>query len=119
MALTREQVQDRIDDLRLDELDMVITRDGDGFAVEHNRSGHPVSDIGSSWEVPDSADEHGRHRFEAGPWTGYQYHSSYTAPHRANYELELTDLANGDVSKVIVGVTALDETWVFGIRTED
>ena len=118
MTLTREQVQDRIDDLHLDDLDLIITRDGDGFAVEESRGGPYVSDIGSSYEVPDTADEHGRHAFTAGPFTGYQYHSSYTAPHRANYELELDDLANGDVSKVVVGRAALDETWVFGIRTE-
>ena len=32
--------------------------------------------------------------------------------------IELDDLTNGDVAKVIVGLAALDETWVFGIRTE-
>ncbi|MBP2451779.1 MULTISPECIES: hypothetical protein [Mycobacteriaceae] len=124
MSLTREQLHDRIDDLHLDELDLIITRDGDGFAVTESRGCRSyVSDIGSSYEVPDAADEHGRHAFTAGPWTAYQYHSSYTAPNRGNYAREIEDLVNGDASKVVVGVTAVFEeesdagTWVFGIRT--
>ena len=125
MSLTREQLYDRIDDLHPDELDLIITRDGDGFAVAESRDGTHVSDIGSSYEVPDTADEHGRHAFTAGPWTAYQYHSSYTAPNRGNYAREIEDLVNGDAAKVVVGVTAVFEdesdagTWVFGIRTEN
>lgn len=123
MALSKTQVCERIADMHLDELDLVITRDGDGFAVAENRSGAYgcVSDIGSSYEVPDSADEHGRRGFTAGPWTGYQYHASYTAPHRANYEAELDDLAAGDISRVVVGATAIceNDTWVLGVRSEN
>ncbi|BBX87975.1 hypothetical protein [Mycolicibacterium aubagnense] len=121
MALTLDELYRRIDDLHLDELDLIITRDGSGFAVEDDRRGGGVHDIGSSYEVPDSADEHGRYVFSAGPWTAYQYHSSYTAPNRGNYEREIEDLANGDVVRVLVGVTAISEndTWVFAIRSED
>ena len=67
MTLIREQLHQRIDDLHLDDLDLIITRDGDGFAVEESRSGSYVSDIGSSYEVPDTADGHGQHAFTAGP----------------------------------------------------
>lgn len=123
MALNKTQVCDRIDAMHLDEIDLVITRDGDGFAVAENRGGAGgyVSDIGSSYEVPDSADEHGRTGFTAGPWTAYQYHASYVSPHRNNYEAELDDLAAGDLSRVIVGAAPICEnnTWVLGVRTEN
>lgn len=121
MPLTLHELYNRIDALHLDELDLIITRSGDGFAVEEDRRGGGVEDIGSSFEVPDSADEHGRYVFTAGPWTAYQYHASYTAPNRGNYEREIDDLANGDVSRVRVGVTAISEndTWVFAIRSEN
>ncbi|KXO91059.1 Uncharacterised protein (plasmid) [Tsukamurella tyrosinosolvens] len=123
MSLTREQLYNRIDNMSLDELDLVITNAGSGFDVEESPGGPFVADIGSSWEVPDTADERGRHRFEAGPWTAYAYHPSYTAPNRLNYAQELEELLRGDVAKVVVGVTgvfdeARGDCWVFGIRTE-
>lgn len=121
MALSRAEVIDRINAQGLDELDLVITRDGDGFAVTESRgSGSYVSDIGSCFEVPEKLDEHGRCAFTAGPWTGYQYHASYTAPRRSNYEAELDDLAAGDIRALIVGCGPIpeDDTWVFATRTE-
>ncbi|OSC32811.1 hypothetical protein B8W67_13740 [Mycolicibacillus koreensis] len=78
-----------------------------------------MSDIGSSYEVHPDADEHGRVAFTAGPWVAFQYHASYTAPRRDNYEGALDDLAAGYLSKVVLGYGALEDTWVFGIRTED
>ncbi|MBU8840181.1 hypothetical protein [Mycolicibacterium goodii] len=119
MALTASDVYDRIDGLHLDELDLLITKNGAGFSVTDNRSDGSAEDIGSSFEVPDSVDEHGRVAFSAGPWTAYQYHGSYAAPRRDNYTREVEDLSAGDVAAVIVGVTAISETntWVFAIRT--
>lgn len=120
MALTKDDVCRRIASMHLDEPDLIVVRDGDGFAVEdHPCGGGCVSDIGSCFEVPEQADEHGRHGFTAGPWTGYQYHASYTAPRRSNYEAELDDLAAGDIRAVIVGCGPIpeDDTWVFATRT--
>ncbi|MFA5709305.1 hypothetical protein [Mycolicibacterium sp.] len=119
MALTKSEVCSRVDNMHLDDLDLVITHNGGGFAVVESHAAG-VSDIGSSWEVPDAADEHGRHEFTAGPWTAYQYHASYTAPNRSNYEAALDRLAAGEFAKLLVGVTAIGEndTWVFGIREE-
>jgi hypothetical protein len=118
MALTLNELYDRIDGMHLDDPDIVITRDGDGFAVSATQGGSYVEDIGSSFEVPDTADEHGRRVFTAGPWTAYQYHASCVTPCRDNYSREIEELAAGNVRVVIVGATALDDTWVFGIRTE-
>lgn len=126
MTLTRDELYAHIDGLHLDDLDIAITANGrGGFSVTEVRGGSYVSDIGSSYEVPDTADEHGRVAFTAGPWTAHQYHASYTAPRRDNYEAEIDDLAAGDVSKVVLGYGAVVDadddsgTWVFGIRTED
>lgn len=121
MALTVSQVQDRVDGLHLDDLDLRITYSSEGFSIVDNRGELGVGDIGSSFEVPDSADEHGRAAFTAGPWTAYQYHSSCVAPRHDNYLAELNQLADGQVRAVIVGVTAISEndTWVLGIRTEN
>ncbi len=121
MALNLSQVQDRVDGLHLDELDLRITFTGDGFTVVDNRGDLGVESIGSSFEVPESADEHGRAAFTAGPWTAYQYHSSYVAPRHDNYEGQLEQLASGEVRAVIVGVTAINEndTWVLAVRTEN
>jgi len=120
MALTVSQVQYRVDGLHLDELDLRITYNGDGFRIVENRGGLGAESIGSSFEVPESADDHGRSAFTAGPWTAYQYHSSYVAPRHDNYDRELEQLAAGEVAAVIVGVTAISEndTWVLAIRTE-
>lgn len=122
MSLDLDQVCTRIDELHLDELDLIITRDGNGFTAAEHRSGGPyVSDIGSSYEVPDAVDERGRGAFTAGPWTAFQYHASFYAPNRNNYIAELEDLAAGRIRAVICGVTAIceNDTWVFGIRTEN
>lgn len=121
MGLTREQLCEYIAGLHLDDSDVVITCDRDGLAVESVHGGPYVDDIGSSYEVPDSADEHGRRAFIAGPFTAYQYHSTYTAPHRGNYEDALDDLIAGNVRAVIVGygVVSDNDAWVFGVRTEE
>lgn len=121
MALTASEVHGRVDGLHLDELDLRITHSNDGFTVADNRTGSSASDIGSSYDVPDSADEHGRYAFTAGPWTAYQYHASYVAPNHDNYDSELEQLAAGDIRAVIVGVAAISEnnTWVLAIRTEN
>lgn len=120
MALTREHVYQRINGMHLDDLDLAITRAGDGFAVEPHRGSGSSEDIGSSYEVPDSADDQGRMAFTAGPWTAFQYHSSITAPHRDNYDGLLDDLAAGDVSVVVVGCTPImdNNTWVLAVRGE-
>jgi len=123
MTLTREQLYERIDNMSIDEPDLAITAaDGGGFDVDESRpADFYVDDIGSLWEVPDDADEHGRRAFTAGPFTAYQYHASYVAPNQSNYDREIDDLAAGDVSAVIVGYGSVGEanTWVFGIRTLD
>ncbi|MFZ2241658.1 MAG: hypothetical protein WAV90_19250 [Gordonia amarae] len=116
MALTFDQVCERIDNMHIDDLDITITRDGPGFVVTEVRGGPYVSDIGGCYEAPDSADEHGRVRFTAGPWDAYQYHASYVSPHRDNYLPMLVDLAAGRITAVVCGYGALDDTWVFGIR---
>ena len=120
MALTREQVYQRINGMHLDDLDLTITRDGDGFSAEPHRGSGSSEDIGSSYEVPDSADEQGRMAFTAAPWTAFQYHASITGAHRSNYDGLLDDLASGDVSAVIIGCTPILEnnTWVLAVRTE-
>jgi len=120
MALTVSQVQDRVDGLHLDDLDLRITHASDGFSIVDNRGELGVESIGSNFEVPDSADEHGQAAFTAGPWTAYQYHSTYVAPRHDNYDRELQQLAAGEVGAVILGVTAISEndTWVLAIRTE-
>ncbi len=120
MALSADDVCRRVDGLHLDDLDLVVTRDGDGFAVAEHRFGPgAVDDIGSCFEVPASADEHGRAGFTAGPWTAYQYHASYVSPRRDNYFAELEELAEGVVDAVVVGVAGISDnnTWVLGIRT--
>lgn len=121
MALTVSQVVDRVDGMHLDELDLRITHSSDGFTVADYHGELGVESIGSNYDVPDSADEHGRAAFTAGPWTAYQYHCSYVAPRRDNYEGVLDQLAAGEVRAVIIGVTAIVEnnTWVVGIRTEN
>ena len=121
MALTVGQVTERVDGMHLDELDLRITHCDAGFAIADNHGELGVESIGSNFDVPDSADEHGRVAFTVGPWIAYQYHSSYVAPRRDNYEGALDQLAAGEVRAVIVGVTAITEndTWVLGIRTEN
>jgi hypothetical protein len=121
MALSVNQVVERIDGLHLDELDLRITHSSAGFAITDNQGELGVESIGSNYEVPDFVDEHGRVAFTVGPWTAYQYHSSYVASRRDNYEGELDQLAAGELRAVIVGVTAITEndTWVLGIRTEN
>lgn len=120
MALTREQVHQHIADMHLDDLDLIVTRDNDGFSADPHRGGGSSEDIGSSYEVPESADDRGRMAFTAGPWTAFQYHSSVTAPHRGNYDGLLDDLAAGHVSAVVVGCTPILEnnTWVLAVRAE-
>ena len=85
-TLTRDELITHINDMHIDDLDVEITAVPGGFAVREHRGGPYVSDIGSCYEVPDHADEHGRVRFTAGPFDAYQYHGSYLAPHRDNYE---------------------------------
>jgi len=118
MGLTVDELYDRVDGLHLDELDLRITYDSGGFSVAENRNGLAVSDIGSSFEVPAAADEHGRVAFIAGPWRGYQYHADYVTPRHDNYDHEIAQLTAGEVGAVLVGVTAISEndTWVFGVQ---
>lgn len=119
MSLSRAEIIDQIKELHCDSLDIEVTHSGGGFTVAPIRSGPYVSDIGSSYEVPDYADEHGRVRFTAGGFDVYQYHASYVVPRPGNYEPVLDDLESGDITKAVFGVTAVPEgTWVFGVRTE-
>lgn len=119
ITLNRTELERHICDLHLDDLDRRITRNGEKFDVKELRSGPFVCDVGSLYEEPEGLGEHGQRSGSAGPFTVYEYHRSYTSPHTANFERELDSLARGEVSAVIVGCGALDETWVFGIRTED
>ncbi|MEB3023053.1 MULTISPECIES: hypothetical protein [Mycolicibacter] len=118
MSLTYQQVVDRINGMHLDELDIEITRDGVGFAIGPSNEGSCVADIGSSYEVPDHIGEHGIDSFTAGPWTAYQYHPSYVTPRYGNFADHLDDLAAGRVNKVILGVTGVEDNWVFGIQAK-
>lgn len=117
MSLTFEQVCQLIDDMHLDDLDIEITYNGLGFTVGHADSSPWVEDIGSSYEVPDNAGGDGSIAFNAGPWTAYQYDAHYVTPRRDNYERQLADLVGGQLRAVIIGVTAVEDAWVFGIQT--
>jgi hypothetical protein len=118
ITLNRTDLDSYIRDLPLSDLDRRITRNGERFDVEELRTGPFVCDVGSLWEEPEGLGEHGKRAGTAGPFTVYEYHDSYTAPHTANFEQELDALTRGEVEAVIVGYGALDATWLFGIRTE-
>lgn len=119
MALSRAETCKRIVEMSFDDYDVEVTADQGGFLLKPVKSGPYVSDIGSSYEVPDNIGEHGRERFTAGPFDAYQYHASYTTPRPDNYEPVLDDLAAGDISKAVFGYGALEDTWVFGVRVFD
>ncbi|ORW08460.1 MULTISPECIES: hypothetical protein [Mycolicibacter] len=118
MTLSYQQVVDRICDMHLDDMDIEITRNADGFDINTSSEGLYVSDIGSSFEVPGHVGEHGMDSFTAGPWTAYRYHAAYVRPQHGNFAGHLDDLAAGRVNTVIVGVAAVDEHWVLGIQTK-
>lgn len=119
MSLTLAEVYECIDNLHCDDRDMVIRCNGNGYSIAPSDESGCVEDIGSSFEVPEHVGERGIDSFTAGPWTAYLYHPSIVAPNRNNYDDHLHDLAAGDVQAVIVGVTAVDEHWEFGIQVKE
>lgn len=118
MSLTRDELNARIDAMHLDELPLVITRDGGGGFDANNRHVTGIADLGSSYEIPDDADEHGKRAFACQGFTCFQYHASYVAPRPDNHSAAIDELAAGHSSAVIVDCTGLEETWAFGIRSE-
>jgi hypothetical protein len=101
MTLPLNELYGRIDGMHLENPDIVITSEGDGFVITDSREASHVEDVGSSFEVPDTADEHGRRGFTAGPWTTYQYHASSATPNRDNYSREIENLAANHVRAVL------------------
>lgn len=116
--MTLDEVADYIDNMHLDDLDIEIAYQADGFTINAaTAAGSWVEDIGSSWEVPDNAGGNGTRAFAAGPWTAYQYDAHYVTPRRDNYQAALEALAAGELSAVILGCTAVEEAWIFAIQT--